>query len=42
MQLYHHAFSQNFQKLALELPAWNEATIHKHNLAHFYFLKLVV
>ncbi|MBN8565183.1 MAG: hypothetical protein J0M25_00415 [Flavobacteriales bacterium] len=42
MQLYHDAFSQNFQKLALELSTWNEATIHKHNLANFYFLKLVV
>lgn len=42
MQLYHDAFSQNFQKLALELSTWNEATIHHHNLANYYFLKLVV
>lgn len=42
MQLYHDAFSQNFQKLALELSNWNETTIQQQNLANFYFLKLVV
>lgn len=42
MRLYHEAFNKRVEKLALELSNWNEATIHHHNLANYYFLKLVI